>query len=113
MTMLQSVSIIDEQLAIIEKAKAVLKEEAQKLLEFAPFKVGDELECNGFSHMGKKFLVDRVYVSGKMGHDAKYSGEEPMYFKAEGLVYRADKTLGVFRGEHLVKIKDLISGSDV
>ena len=108
MTLLKSISIIEDQAAIITKARETFKEQATILESLAPFEVGDKLKCNGFSHMGKSFLVDKVYVCGKNGRDVQHTGDEPIYFKAEGFVYKVNKELGSFRGEHTIKIKDLI-----
>ena len=73
----------------IQTLKEAIKEVQQYMVEnFAPFKVGDDIEINGFSHKGKLMRVEKVRC-----HLSIHT--EKLHFSAFGKVLKKDGTPGL------------------
>ena len=97
------------ELAIIKECQERMKTYILELNKLNPLKIGQDLIVNGYSHIGKTLVAEKVFVSDRRGNDAAYSSEKPVNFTATGTVKKKDGSLGSYVGVHEIKIEDLIN----
>lgn len=88
--MLDEIKKIDSEITALRKKRDDLIK--QYITENCPVKVGKIVAVNGYSHEGKKMIVDNVTLK-KAFIDDEY------YFFATGRVLKKDNTPGTYRGE--------------
>lgn len=78
------------------------------LEQFNPFKIGETLTGNSWTHSEKEFVVDKIGVSNGNGRcGCKVVGPTD-HFYATGYVLKADgKPSGVYRTTRYIKIEDV------
>lgn len=94
---------VDELRKARSKFSRTQKDLSKSLSLYGPVKIGDVVEVNGHSHIGKKMTVDRVVIRMGLGERAE--------IVAIGFVHKKDGTPGILQGGHRVHLGDLKDGT--
>ncbi len=92
---------------IIEESKKRMDAYVEELNTFNIFSIGEELVGNDYTHSGKFFLVDKLFLADYFNHPmGSCRGDMPKYFVAEGYVKKANGSLGSYRTSRKIKIEE-------
>lgn len=92
---------IEIEINAIQEAKERIALYRNELNKFNPFKVGETLIGNDYTHKGKEFVVDKTYVS---SHSNTIEVRQPKRFVAEGYIKLKSGELGSHRTIHSIDI---------
>lgn len=99
--------VIKLEQGFIAESEDMIRAYLQELNKFNVFSMGDELVGNDYSHRGKTFVVDKLYIG-----TGTYSttdaltrlSDTPTMFIAEGYVKKKNGDLGGYRTTHSTPI---------
>ena len=101
--------VISMELTTIEEAQERIKSYAEELNKYNPFSVGEELIGNDWSHIGKPFIVDTVFVANQSNDPIGFnSGYQVTYFTAHGYVKKKDGSLSCYTTTRNISINKLL-----
>ena len=98
---------IQGEIAEIKRIESVIRELKTELCKHSPFKIGQELKGNDWSHNGKPFIVERIFT--KYSAQSVYSTrpqEMPIYFVASGFIVNKNGSKSKLRTQHAVRIDE-------
>ena len=75
----------------VKEAQEAVSKHRKVMTKHCAVRLGDEVVCNGYSHIGKTIVVDRVWLYDLLR--SKYQ------FRASGKIKKKDGTLGSQVGE--------------
>ena len=109
MSIKSTLHLITSEVGHIKESKGRIKLYSEGLNELNPFSIGDKLIGNGWTHEGKPFLVDKLYVENSLNKDMDFDqNSDPAYFVARGFVINKDGKMSTYRTSYSAKITDYI-----
>jgi hypothetical protein len=89
----EMISELEKELNAAKKAASEAQQRLNNALnemaqQYCPHKVGDVIDCGGWSHKGKKMIVDYI---GKPKYWSRFSREK---WRVTGRVFKKDGTIG-------------------